>query len=273
MKNLRDRVAMVTGAASGIGKATSLALADEGCHLVLCDIQEEALEEVAGAVRKRGREVLAQRCDVSREADVKRLAAAAFKRFGKVDIAMSNAGIAVGGQSHLLEKSHWDRVLGVNLWGAIHTLIHFVRPMVERKEGHWVVTASGMGLVAFPYMATYTTSKFALVGLTECVRAELAAHHVGVTTLCPAVVRTPIFQNVEMIGFQDRIREMVHLTGGMSPERFARKVVKAIQANKGFVMFSALTRVTYGIKRLSPFLHEKGLEHVSRLARSLQVQE
>lgn len=272
MKDLYGRIAMVTGAASGIGRATSLALADEGCHLVVCDIQEEPLQETAEAIRARGREVLARRCDVSRDTDMKRLAQAAFKRFGKVDIAMSNAGTAVGGQSHLLEKEHWARVLGVNLWGSIHTLIHFVRPMVARKEGHWVVTASGMGLVGMPYMATYTTSKFALVGLTECVRAELALHNVGVTTLCPAVVRTPIFERAELIGFQARVREKVHLVGGMTPEQFAGKVVKAIQKNKGFMMFSGLTRFTYGLKRLSPFLYEKNLKQFARLAaRSLQT--
>jgi NAD(P)-dependent dehydrogenase (short-subunit alcohol dehydrogenase family) len=270
MKHLCGRIAMVTGAASGIGKATAQALADEGCHLVICDIQEEALEQVAEELRSRGREVLARRCDVSREPDMKRLAQASFKKFGKVDIAMSNAGTAVGGQSHLLDRKHWSRVLGVNLWGAIHTLIHFVRPMVERKEGHWVVTASGMGLVGMPYMATYATSKFALVGLTECVRAELSVHNVGVTTLCPAVVRTPIFENVELIGFQDRMRNMVHITGGMSPEKFARKVVQGIKKNKGFMMFSGLTRVTYGLKRLSPYLYEKNLKQFARLARHLQ---
>ena len=270
MKDLRGRIAMVTGAASGIGKATSLALADEGCHLVICDIQEETLEEVAKGIMAKGREVLFQTCDVSKETDMKKLAKSAFERFGKVDIAMSNAGIAIGGQSHLLDKKHWDKVLGVNLWGAIYTLIHFVRPMVERKEGHWVVTASGMGLVGLPYMATYTTSKFGLVGLTECVRAELAAHNVGVTTLCPAVVKTPIFESVELIGFQDRVRHMLHYTGGMSPEQFARKVIKGIKKNKGFMMFSALTRITFGLKRLSPYLYEKNLMQIAKLSRSFQ---
>jgi len=270
MKNLHGRIAMVTGAASGIGRATSLALADEGCDLVICDIDKQGLEEVAAAIQAKGREVLSQRCDVSRESDMKRLAEAAFERFGKVDIALSNAGTAVGGQSQLLEKKHWNKVLGVNLWGAIYTLIYFVRPMVERKEGHWVVTASGMGLVGVPYMATYATSKFALVGLTECVRAELAVHNVGVTTLCPAVVRTPIFERAELIGFQDRLRDMLHYTGGMSPEQFAGKIIKGIKGNKGFMMFSLLTRLTYGIKRLSPALHELSLLQFAKLSRSFQ---
>jgi len=270
VKDLDGRIAMVTGAASGIGKATSLALAEEGCHLVICDLHEGGLEEVAVAIRAKGREVLPQRCDVSKESDMKRLAQSAFAQFGKVDIAMSNAGTAVGGQSHLLEKKHWNKVLGVNLWGSIHTLIHFVRPMVERREGHWVVTASGMGLVGMPYMATYATSKFALVGLTECVRAELAVHNVGVTTLCPAVVRTPIYETTELIGFKDRARQMAHYTGGMSPEQFAKKIIKGIKGNKGLMMFSALTRVTHGLKRLSPLLHEKSLIQFARLSRSFQ---
>lgn len=270
MKDLRGRIAMVTGAASGIGRATTLALAEEGCHLVLCDIQKEALEKVAETVRANGREVLSRRCDVSKETEMKRLAGEAFKHFGKVDVAMSNAGIAIGGQSHLLESRHWRRVLGVNLWGAIHTLIHFVRPMVERKEGHWVVTASGMGLVGAPYMATYATTKFALVGLTECVRAELAQHNVGLTTLCPAVVKTPIFDNMELHGFQDRVRYFLHYTGGMTPEAFARKVVKGIQANRGLMLFSGLTRATYGLKRLSPSLHERSLKAIATLSQRYQ---
>jgi len=270
MKDLRGRIAMVTGAASGIGRATALALADEGCHLVLCDIQEEALAEVAGEIREKGREVLSRPCDVSKETHMKSLARESFKHFGKVDIAMSNAGVAIGGQSHLLESRHWRKVLGVNLWGAIHTLIHFVRPMVERKEGHWVVTASGMGLVAAPYMATYATTKFALVGLTECVRAELAGHNVGLSTLCPAVVKTPIFDNMELHGFQDRVRYFLHYTGGMTPETFARKVVKGIKANRGLMLFSGLTRVTYGLKRLSPSLHEKSLKTLATLSQRYQ---
>jgi len=270
MRDLQNRIALVTGAASGIGRATSLALADEGCHLVICDVQEEALEQVAAEIRLKGREVLNRRCDVSEEADMKGLAQAAFERFGKVDIAMSNAGIAIGGRSHLLETHHWRKVIGVNLWGAIHTLIYFVRPMVEREEGHWVVTASGMGLVAAPFMATYATTKFALVGLTECVRAELAQHNVGLTTLCPAVVKTAIFQSMELHGFQDRVRGLLHYTGGMTPERFARKVVKGIKQNKGFMIFSGLTHLTFGLKRLSPGLHERSLKQFARLSRRFE---
>lgn len=268
MRDLKDRIAMVTGAASGIGRATALALAEEGCHLVLCDVQEDPLAEVADLVRQVGREVLFRRCDVSVDKEMGRLAVEAFDRFGKVDIAMSNAGVAIAGPSHLLEARHWRKVLGVNLWGAIHTLIHFVRPMAERREGHWVVTASGMGLVAAPYVATYATSKFALVGLTECVRAELAQHNVGVTTLCPAVVKTPIFQDMELIGFQDRVRWFLHYTGGMTPERFARKVVKGIRTNRGLMRFSALTHVTHGLKRASPYLYEKSLAYFARASQS-----
>ncbi len=264
MKDLKDRIAMVTGAASGIGRATSLALAEEGCHLVICDIDEDGLAQVARQIEAKGRDVLARRCDVSSEDDMRALAKESFERFGKVDIAMSNAGTAVIGESYKLDSSHWRKVLGVNVWCTIYTLIYFVPPMVERREGHLVVTASGMGLVAAPYAATYTTSKFALVGLTESIRAELAIYNVGVTTLCPAVVKTPIFERAELIGFQDKVRWMLHYTGGISPERFARKVIKGIKENKGLMTVSVLTHVTYGIKRLSPSLQEKTLKWLAR---------
>jgi NAD(P)-dependent dehydrogenase (short-subunit alcohol dehydrogenase family) len=257
---------MVTGAASGIGRATALALADEGCHLVICDIQKEALKEVAHGIEQKGRQVLSRFCDVSKEKQMQALAKAAFERFGKVDIAMSNAGVMIGGQSHLLESQHWSTVLGVNLWGAIYTLIYFVRPMVERREGHWVVTASGMGLTGMPFAATYATSKFALVGLTESIRPELALHNVGLTTLCPGVVRTPIFETSELIGFQDSLRAKFKATGSISPEKFAGKVIKGIKKNKGIMTFSILTHTTYGLKRLSPLIHEKGLKQFAKLS-------
>jgi short-subunit dehydrogenase len=264
MKDLKGRVAMVTGASSGIGRATALAFADEGCDVVVCARRKAELEELAEQIRAKGRRALAVPTDVSKEEEVKALAEISFAEFGKVDIAMSNAGTAVMGQTYKLDSSHWKKVLDVNLWGAIHTLIYFIPPMVARREGHLVVTASGMGLVAAPYAATYATSKFALVGLTECLRAELAVHNVGVTTLCPAVVKTAIFEQSELIGFQDKLRFMLNYTGGMSPERFARKVIKGIKENKGLMPISVLTHVTHNMKRFAPALYYKQLKFMAR---------
>jgi len=264
MKDLRDKVMLITGAASGIGRACALEFADRGCYLVICDINDTDLDTVAGEIRRKGRRVLAMKTDVSDEQGVAALADRAFQEFGKVDIAMSNAGIAVVSPTHELERADWDRVMGVNFYGAVHVIRYFVPPMVERREGHLVVTASGMGLTGMPYAATYTVSKFALVGLTESLRPEMALHNVGVTTLCPAVVHTPMFQRAELRGFSDEARR--GLMGGMSPERFARIVVKGVKKNKGLMVISGLTKTTYGFKRLSPSLYEWSLKGWARIS-------
>ncbi len=263
MKKLRGKVMVITGAAGGIGRACALEFAERGCHLVLCDIDEPGLGQVAEEVQRKGRRALPVRVDVSREEDVRRVAEKAFSEFGKVDIAMSNAGIALVAPTHTLERADWDRIMGVNFFGAVHVIRHFLPAMAERKEGHLVVTSSGMGLTGMPFAATYTASKFALVGLTEALRAEMAVHNVGVTTLCPAVVRTAIFEKAEMRGFPEKARDS--LIGGMSPERFARIVVKGVVKNKGLMVISGVTKTTYGLKRLSPELYQFVLKGWAKL--------
>ena len=136
MKNLQGRVVMVTGASGGIGRATALAFADEGCDVVICARREGELNDVADQIRAKGRRALAVPTDVGKEEDVKSCAEKAFAEFGKVDIAFSNAGIAVNAQSHLLEKADWEKTMNANFYGAVHVVRYFVRPMVERKEGH-----------------------------------------------------------------------------------------------------------------------------------------
>lgn len=254
MRDLQDRIMMITGAASGIGRATALEFAAQGCHLVLCDINEEELKRVEAEIREKGRQVLAMKADVSREEDIAALADKAFSEFGRVDIAMSNAGISLIEHTHLLERADWDRIMGVNFFGTVHVIKHFLPPMVERTEGHLVITASGMGLVASPFNATYAASKFALVGLAESLCSEMALYNVGVTTLCPGVVYTKIFDAIEVRRFS---RDMVHaLIGGITPERFARIVVKGVKNNKGVMPISGLTKFALGIKRISPALHQ-----------------
>ena len=203
--------------------------------------------------------------------DIKTLAEKAFAEFGKVDIAMSNAGIALASPTHILERSDWDRILGVNFFGAVHVIRHFVQPMVTRREGHLVVTASGMGLTGMPYAATYTVSKFALVGLTEVLRPEMSLYNVGVTTLCPAVVRTPIFERTELKGFSDEMRHQ--LIGGMSPEKFAGIALKGVKKNKGIMVISGLTKTTWGIKRLSLPLFQLYLKGWARMSQKYRVEE
>ncbi len=267
MKDLKGRVAMVTGASGGIGRASALAFADEGCDVVVCDVRDKELERVAEEIRKRGREALAVRTDVGVEKEVRALAEKAFARFGKVDIAFSNAGVALSGQTHLLEKADWEKVMNVNFYGAVHVLQYFVRPMVERGEGHFVVNSSGFGLTGAPYNTPYSTSKFALVGMTECLRAELAQYNVRVTTLCGGVVQTDIFKNAELKGFDDKARYALSFFKGMTPEKFAGIVVRAVKKNQGLVITDAMTKYSYLFKRCSPTLFELWIRQMPRFSK------
>jgi len=252
MKNLKDKVVMVTGASSGIGKACAIAFAEQGCDVVICARREKELNEVAKEIKSKGRDALAMTVDVSKEEDVKKLAAAAYKKFGKVDIVMSNAGIAFPGPTITMEKSEWEKVMNVNFYGCVHVVRHFVPQMVERKEGHVIVNSSGWGLMGGPYNSLYVTSKHALIGFSDCLRAEIRQHNVGVSTLAAGVVKTDIFATAEMKGFKESSRELVNMMGGMTTQKFAKKVIRGVKRNKGLMIMTIDTRIPWYFKRLFP---------------------
>jgi NAD(P)-dependent dehydrogenase (short-subunit alcohol dehydrogenase family) len=193
VESLRDRVAVVTGGGSGIGRALVDVFAREGARIVVADIEEGRAVEAADAVRGRGGQALAVRTDVTDLAQVQALADRAFSDFGGVDVLCNNAGVAIWGS--LAEATHrdWQWVLGVNLWGVIHGLEAFLPRMISgNRRGHVVNTASMAGLVATRGLGIYNTSKYAVVGLSETLAKDLAPHGIGVSVLCPMGVATRI---------------------------------------------------------------------------------
>jgi NADP-dependent 3-hydroxy acid dehydrogenase YdfG len=196
MDELGGKVAVVTGAASGIGLALAERFAAEGMLLVLADIEAEPLEAVAEALRGSGVAVVTKVTDVADGAQVEALAAAALDAFGTVHLVCNNAGVAAGGPIQGLSVADWQWVLGVNLWGVIHGMRVFLPILLEQDEGHIVNTASMAGLYAAPFLAPYTASKFAVVGISEGAWQELAmaGSNVGISVLCPAWVRTRIHE-------------------------------------------------------------------------------
>lgn len=172
VKELRGKVAVVTGGASGIGLALGTACAVEGMRVVLADIEAGALEQAAASLPA-GAEVEAVVCDVSDAAQVDALRDRALERFGAVHLVANNAGVSAGGPTweHTLED--WEWVLGVNLWGVIHGVRTFTPLLIEQGEGHIVNTASMAGLISAPYMAAYTVSKHAVVALSETLFSDL----------------------------------------------------------------------------------------------------
>jgi len=198
MKQFRDRTAVITGAASGIGLELARRAAAEGMNLVLADIEHGKLEAAAATLNVPAERLLLQKTDVSREAEIAALADAAFARFGGVHLLCNNAGVGLTRVAWELTTADWEWVLGVDLWSVIHGVQHFVPRMLKQAEGgHVVNTSSVAGLLSTPGMAAYNVAKHGVVTLSETLYGELraAGANIGVSLLCPAWVPTAIHES------------------------------------------------------------------------------
>jgi len=237
MDDFTGRVAVITGGGGGIGAAIATALAGRGARLVLADLDEPAMGDVAQQLAAGGAEVLTVPTDVTKLASVRALADAAERRFGAVDIVCNNAGIALFGEIADSTHADWEYTMGVNFWGVVHGVETFVPRLVARRAGHIVNTASMAGLVGMNWLGVYCASKFAVVGLTESLHRELAVHGVGVSVLCPMIVQTNINANSARnrpAALRNPGEEVVPdgaaMVGGViAPEEVARRVVRAIE--------------------------------------------
>lgn len=243
MESLRDRVAVVTGGGSGIGRALVDVFAREGARLVVADIDEAAAIETADAVRARGGTALAVRTDVSDLGQVQALADRAFAELGAVDVLCNNAGVALWGGLEQATHRDWQWVLGVNLWGVIHGLEAFLPRMIAgNRRGHVVNTASMAGLVATRGLGIYNTSKYAVVGLSETLAKDLAPYGIGVSVLCPMGVATRIRSSDRnrppaLRNDTAQVVAPVTLDGDtLAPQLVAEMVLSAIVENRLYVI-------------------------------------
>ncbi len=253
MKTFTGRVAVVTGAASGIGRAMAERFAAEGMRVVLADVEQKALDQAEREMTAAGATILALRTDVSKVADLEALAAKTIERFGAVHIVCNNAGVGGGGASWDEPLADWEWVLGVNLWGVIHGVRTFVPIMLRGGgEGHIVNTASVAGLIAGAAGTSYTVSKFGVVALSECLHHELLAASDGkikVSVLCPALTNTNILEagrnrpggpppppaeGTPEKMFVDMMRDIFR--GGMPPSEVAQQVFDAIVAERFYIL-------------------------------------
>jgi NAD(P)-dependent dehydrogenase (short-subunit alcohol dehydrogenase family) len=254
IEDLSGKTALVTGAASGIGQAIAIALAQQGADLFLCTASNvQGLDETRQRIESLGRRVVAAQVDVSRPAQVLEFARTVHQQVDAVDIIVSNAG--VGLLASFLETSDedWDWVLDTNLRGSISVLQHFVPPLVKAKRGgHVVIVASMASFVATGASCAYATSKFALLGLAESMRANLQEHGIGVTALCPGIVRTSMNARSRMA--QPALRaamEVFFEQHATTPEVVAHAALRAIASNPA-VKTVGPGRALYWMKRLWP---------------------
>jgi NAD(P)-dependent dehydrogenase (short-subunit alcohol dehydrogenase family) len=255
LNDFKGKVAVVTGAASGIGRAIADRCAQEGLKVVLADIERAALLEAESELKASGATVHAVVTDVSKSGDVEYLAKTAMELYGGVHLLFNNAGVGRGKRLWECTQADWEWTINVNLWGVIHGIRHFVPKMLEQKsECHVVNTASIAGLVAGPGMGIYRMTKHAVVNLSETLYAELQAaeSRIGVSVLCPGFVQTriidserncppqlmnPVSHDALKPGHRDKadgLRQAI--AGGLDPREVAAQVFEAVRSGTFYIL-------------------------------------
>lgn len=253
MKDLQGKVAVVTGAASGLGRAMALAFAAERMHVALADVDQANLARVAAEVRARGVRALARRVDVSQGEQVDELARHTVAELGGAHLVCNNAGVSPLGAAWENTVADWQWTLGVNLWGVIHGVRAFAPLLLAQDEGHIVNTASVAGLISPPGMGAYNVSKHAVVALSESLFHDLAERkaRVGVSVLCPAYVPTAISdsernrpaklanparpKSAQLLAKEAMLRKAVQ-SGKISADEVAQAVVAAVRAERFYIL-------------------------------------
>jgi len=253
--NFQGKVAIITGAGSGIGKGLAQELARRGGQVVICDINSERIEKTAEGIRAAGGKVTASRVDVSDYDAVKKMIDDAVAAHGGVDYLFNNAGIAIAAPAHKLSIDDWRQVLNINLFGVVHGVAAAYPLMVKQGYGHIINTASIEGLMPIPATACYVTSKYGVVGLSNALRIEGAAHGVKVSAVCPGYVTTAIFTDSKVIDI-DRQKQLEGLPAwlGVTPEACAKIILRGVEHNQAFIVVTLFAKFIWLLHRLSPTL-------------------
>lgn len=266
--------AIITGGASGIGRALAEELARRGCEVVLADRQFELAEKVASNIKGSGGKAVAVKTDVTDFSAMEQLIGETVKRTGRLDYIFNNAGIGIGGDINHYGIADWNDIIDVNIRGVINGIQAACRIMLEQGFGHIINTASMAGLMPTPGSTAYATTKHAVVGLSKSLRAEVASAGVRVSVLCPGVVRTPILAGGGKYGRivgnvpPESIRRMWEKLRPMPPDLFAKKVLDAVKKNKSIIIVPSWWKLLWWLHRLFPsfgmFLAQKTFENMKK---------
>ncbi|MFD0639530.1 SDR family oxidoreductase [Catenulispora yoronensis] len=261
-REFEDKLVVITGAGSGIGRATALAFAEKGADIVVADIDAVAAARTVELVELLGARAYLYTVDVASADAMERFAADVKATAGVPDVVVNNAGIGMSGPFLATEVKDWERILGVNVWGVIHGARCFGEMMRERGEGgHIVNLASAAAYTPSRALSAYSTSKAAVLMLSECLRAEFARYGIGVSAICPGFIATNITRTTKFVGQsaeqQERTRQRVtglYRRRNFGPDKVAERIVDAVRRDRPVVPVALEAKASKAISRLSPAL-------------------
>lgn len=262
MKILRGKKAFLTGAASGIGKAIALELAESGCDLALVDIDSDGLSNLKEELAPTQVQILTIVCDISRKEEITKAAQIIRENWGELDLLVNNAGVAYYGPTHNMTEDQWDWLMDINLRAPIHIVREFLPLLMEKEEAHILNVCSIAGIVSGGRSTAYHVSKYGLVGFSESLRAEYGRRGLGVTALCPGPVKTNLYQSAAN-GRKNRAVPEPPTIICATEKRVAQRAIKGIRKNKRMVLVTPLAYFLYYMKRAFPGLID-GFQQFSR---------
>jgi NAD(P)-dependent dehydrogenase (short-subunit alcohol dehydrogenase family) len=247
--------AVVTGAASGLGRAIAIALAKKGWRVLVADINDKEAQATVKMVEQTGGTGEVMHCDVTRIEDVQNMADHCFKNWGRVDLLVNNAGVAVGGHTGDMPIKDWEWIVSINFWGMVYGCHVFIPKMKAQGKGYIVNVASNAGIASLPEMAAYNVTKAAIISLSETLKGELAANNIGVTVVCPTFFNTNLGQTMRYTNdFQITFAKAAFENARITSEKIADMTIKAMEKNKLYVLPQFSAKFIWIMKRISPSL-------------------
>lgn len=260
------RNAVITGAASGLGRALAIALARRGDRIIIADISMDGVQETLEMVHKAGGEGEVFQCDVSRKEDVQKMADYCFTKWKRVDLLINNAGVVSCGFTGDVPLQDWEWITGINLWGVIYGCHYFIpRMKTQGKGGHIVNIASAAGLICLPEMGPYNVVKAGVISLSETIKPELAPYDIGVTVVCPTFFHTGLHKTLRNVDpFQKEFSNAAFENGRLTAEKIAEMILKAVDKNKLYLVPQMSGRFAWRVKRLSPGIFYRNIAFMMR---------
>ncbi|RKH41878.1 SDR family NAD(P)-dependent oxidoreductase [Corallococcus sicarius] len=267
--SFKDRTVVITGGSRGLGLVMARLLLAEGARVAICARDGETLERARVELEREG-EVLALRCDVRDQVQVEAMVSAVHERWGAVDVLINNAGIIMVGPLESMTLEDFEEAIDVHLWGPLYTTLAVLPEMKRRGEGRILNVSSIGGKVSVPHLVPYSASKFALVGLSDGLRTELAQDGIRVTTACPGLMRTGSPRNASFKGNHEKEYAWFHISDStmglsMSAERAARKMLDACRRGDAEALVGLPTKLATAGRALAPNLTARMLEVFNRM--------